>query len=209
MKQFIQDYVRPILIVLTFLALLVSNNWPPAPSKKVAGPPAILQQDMLASQTASLKETVSPGSKPVMRLKIPKINVDAAVEHLGLTQAGDMDNPKDPGKAGWFQNGPRPGESGSAVIAGHRSWLINGQAAVFDNLDKLRAGDIIFVEMQDGSTYSYVVRHSNLYDPEVVAPEVFSSESGSHLNLIASAGTWNEKTKAATKRLVVFTDLTN
>lgn len=209
MKQFSKAHLKSLAVVLPFLALILLGNGPLTFSKHGAGPQTSLKEVVLATQTATVKETRAPDSQLVMRLKIPKIKVDAPVEHLGLTPTGDMDNPKDPSKAGWYKFGTRPGNQGSAVMAGHRSWMLNGQVAVFDNLDKLRTGDSVFIEIQGGPTYSYVVSRSNIYDPEEVAPEVFSSTTGSHLNLIASAGTWNEKTKAATKRLVVFTDLTN
>jgi len=68
-----------------------------------------------------------------VRLKIPKINVDSAFEYVGLTPQGAMDVPKGPAEVGWFKLGTRPGEIGSAVVAGHSGWK-NGIPAVFDNL---------------------------------------------------------------------------
>src|SRR5665647_1830768 len=53
-----------------------------------------------------------------VRLKIPTINVDATVESVGLTPDGDMDLPKDPDDVAWYELA-RPGEDGSAVMAGH------------------------------------------------------------------------------------------
>lgn len=45
------------------------------------------------------------------------IGVDASVVSVGITPDGEMDIPKDPAHVAWFKFGPRPGESGSAVIA--------------------------------------------------------------------------------------------
>jgi len=69
---------------------------------------------------------------------IPSINIDAAIEYVGLTSNGAMAVPKGPNDVGWFELGPRPGDIGSAVIAGHDGWK-DGIPAVFDNLSKLVA----------------------------------------------------------------------
>jgi len=141
-----------------------------------------------------------------MRLKIPSIKVDAAIEHLSLTSEGAMAAPEGFDNVAWFSLGPRPGQIGSALIAGHRSW-INGKAAVFDNLDKLKKGDNLYIEDDKGTSISFVVRESRTYNPEEDVPDVFYQSNGNHLNLIASAGDWDNSQKSATKRLVVFADI--
>lgn len=74
------------------------------------------------------QKPVNPGllASPV-RLKIPKINIDAAIESVGLTPEGAMDVPKSHTNVAWFNLGPRPGEQGSAVINGHFGWWKNNQ----------------------------------------------------------------------------------
>jgi hypothetical protein len=59
-----------------------------------------------------------PSGLPV-RLKIPSIGVDARIKPVGLTADGAMDVPAGPADVAWFDLGPRPGEIGSAVVAGH------------------------------------------------------------------------------------------
>src|SRR5687767_14508030 len=71
------------------------------------------------------------------RLKIPKISVDATVEHVGVTSEGDMAVPKSPDNTAWYNPGSRPGEIGSAVINGHYGW-VNSTPAIFDNLHNLQ-----------------------------------------------------------------------
>src|SRR3989338_7815462 len=58
----------------------------------------------------------SRSSLPV-RLKVPKINIDATIEYVGLTPQGAMGVPRGPVNVAWYQLGPRPGEEGSAVLA--------------------------------------------------------------------------------------------
>lgn len=141
-----------------------------------------------------------------MRLKIPNINVDAPIEYAGLTRDGAMGAPKERADVAWFNLGPRPGEIGDAVFAGHFGWK-NAKASAFDNLYKLHKGDSLYVEDDKGAIIAFVVRESRKYDPHADASDVFGAHDGKpHLNLITCKGVWNKVSKSYSERLVVFTD---
>lgn len=141
-----------------------------------------------------------------VRLTIPKIKVDAAFEYVGLTKTGEMDIPKAPLNVGWYDLGPRPGERGIAVIAGHYGWK-NNRPAVFDNLHKLLDGDKLYVEDDKGVTMTFVIRKIRTYGENEDATSVFVSEDGKvHLNLITCEGVWSEHNKSYSSRLVIFSD---
>jgi LPXTG-site transpeptidase (sortase) family protein len=141
------------------------------------------------------------------RLKIPSIAVDANILSVGLAADGSMDAPKDAAEVAWFNLGERPGNLGSAVITGHYGTWKNGNSSVFDNLHKLKKGDRIYVEDDNGATVSFIVRESRSYDPAADATDVFSSDDErSHLNIITCEGIWNEDAESFSKRLVVFAD---
>ncbi len=141
-----------------------------------------------------------------VRLTIPKISVDAAIEPVGLTGEGAMSVPKGPDDTAWFSQGTRPGEIGSAVIDGHSGWK-DGIPAVFDNLNRLRIGDTILVMDGRGVTFTFVVRKVKTYDPKADASDVFSSNDGKvHLNLITCEGTWDPISRTSSERLIVFAD---
>lgn len=142
-----------------------------------------------------------------VRLKIPTINVNAAVEYVGFTPRRALDVPKNPEDVGWFKLGPRPGEKGSAVIDGHVDGE-NGKAGVFVNLYKLKKGDKIYVEDGKGISIVFVVREKRIYDPEY-SGDVFSRNDGYYLNLITCDGVWDGVKKSYSKRLVVFSDIAN
>lgn len=141
-----------------------------------------------------------------VRIKIPSINIDAPVEYVGFTSNGAMDVPKGPVNVAWFNLGPRPGENGSAIIAGHYGWK-NNIPAVFDNLHKLNKGDKISIEDENEVVITFVVREIRTYSKDETVPYVFSSNDGkAHLNLITCIGVWNKAEKTYSERLVVFTD---
>jgi len=168
-------------------------------SNQIDGQPAKSIQTVTPIKTTSL-------GLPV-RLKIPKIKLDARLESVGLTFDGAMEVPKGPSNAAWFNLGPRPGERGSAVIDGHFGRWKNGQPTVFNNLYKLRKGDKIYVKDKKGATVAFVVRELRSYGGSDDASDVFgSSDSRAHLNLITCEGVWDKVSKSYSKRLVVFTD---
>ncbi len=189
------------IIVLSGLTLFLSLLFYSTPQSPIQNDSALVVENVA---TISNPEQASSGF-PV-RLKIPSINIDVPIEYVGLTSDGAMDVPKERTNVAWFNLGPRPGESGSAVIAGHYGRK-NEKASVFDNLYKLRKGDKLYIEDDKGVIVSFVVRESQRYDPNDDASDVFGSNDGkSHLNLITCEGVWDKVSKTYSKRLVVFTD---
>jgi sortase A len=139
------------------------------------------------------------------RLKIPSIDVDTDIEHLGNTSKGDMEAPKSHTVAGWYKYRAIPGDTGSAVIAGHVIG-IKGQSGVFAHLGKLQKGDKIEVVDAKGQTAAFTVRETRNYKQTDQPDEVFNSPNGTHLNLITCAGEWDAVNKRYMQRLVVFAD---
>jgi LPXTG-site transpeptidase (sortase) family protein len=192
-------------VILCFLALQRQSNYlnqtlatQPVPTVKSA------QTQLPSSAVAEAVE--QPSAAFGLQLKIPKINVDAAVEEVGLTQTGDVGVPANPINAAWFKYGPQPGEIGNSVIDGHSGWQ-NKVPTVFNNLSRLRPGDKIYVEDKEGVVIAFVVRESRSYLPDADASDVFTSSDGkAHLNLITCAGAWDPAKKSYPDRLVVFAD---
>lgn len=139
------------------------------------------------------------------RLLIPKINVNAAIQHLGLTTSGAMDVPNNNRDVGWYQLGANPGDRGSAVIAGHLG--PNGSSGIFQDLNELAIGDKVYIRDGLGSMTTFVVWQKKIYDPDAQPTEVFNEQVGIHLNLITCDGKWDFKRQSYGKRLVVFTSI--
>ncbi len=153
------------------------------------------------------KETSNIGF-PV-RVKIPNINVDAKFQYTGLKSDGEMEGPTGIVDVGWYKNSERPGEEGDSVITGHLAQVRKGKvikSGVFKDLNKLVAGDKIYVEDNRGVTVTFIVRESRQYNADATAPEVFTSIDGAHLNLITCDGVWDQAKKSYSKRLVIFAD---
>jgi sortase A len=143
------------------------------------------------------------------RLKIPVINIDTKIQHVGLVSdgSGEMDVPSNFTEVGWYQHGVRPGMSGSAVIAGHLNGK-NVSRAVFYDLDKLEIGDEIIILDTNQNELVFQVLKIESYPFEAPTTEVFLNDDGQkRLNLITCGGEWLSEDKSYDKRTVVFTEL--
>lgn len=146
-----------------------------------------------------------PQGLPV-RLEIPIIGVNSAVEDAFITPEGRMDVPAGSKNVAWFALGPNPGEIGSSVIGGHFG-INDGVKFVFYDLDKLREGDHVYIKDDDGNTLTFIVRKIELFGRNDEATTVFTSDDGlAHLNLITCEGIWNRVDDSYPERRVVFTD---
>lgn len=170
---------------------------------------AIQAQNVSKGSQENSQTVILPTSKerlgiPV-RIKIASINVHTEIERVNVTSNGDMETPNNAINVGWFQLGPRPGEKGNAVIAGHYTGE-NGEAGVFHELSHVKVGDVLSVDDSNGNSIFFTVREIRLYDPGF-ADDVFRESDGIHLNLITCDGVWDGEKNSYDKRLVVFTDL--
>lgn len=146
-----------------------------------------------------------PQGLPV-RLQIPIIGVDSAIEDALITPDGRMDVPAGSVNVAWFALGPHPGQVGSAVIGGHFG-INNNVPFVFYNLDKLKVGDKVYIVNDKSDTLAFVVRSIKSFDRNADATTVFTSNDGlAHLNLITCEGMWNQVNGTYPLRLVIFTD---
>jgi len=194
-KLFISITVPIISLCISFL--LFYTFMPRATSTK-----AVVTQ-VNTTQPVVTTSSVTPPTK----MRIDSIKVAAAVYPVGIAANGDMDIKEDPTELAWYQLGPKPGEEGSAVVAGHYGWK-DGVPSVFNDLNKLTKGDTVTSVGSDGKVKTFTVTHTALYAPNQDATAVFRSDDGkSHLNLVTCQGSWNKSAQSYTERLVVFTDL--
>ena len=193
--------IRPIaIIVLTLLLITLA-----AKSYNRLAPAENVPSEVKSVGTEAVKTNDNLFGEPD-RLVIPKIGVDTNIVQVGLTEFGDMDAPQTDEESGWYKYGARPGNVGSAVIAGHLGASGN---AVFRKLYQLVEGDTIFVTDNQGQKATFIVTGTRMYDKEAAPSEVFTSTSGAHLNLITCEGSWEAAQSTYSQRLVVFTDKLN
>jgi sortase (surface protein transpeptidase) len=132
--------------------------------------------------------TVPPRVVPA-RLQIPAIGLDAAVVPVGLDQDGAMEIPP-PADAGWYELGPSPGESGSAVLAAHIDF--NGRPGAFFHLRSLPVGAEVVVLGEDGigRTFTVATREQVPKD-QIDLGRYFTGTGPPRLSLITCGGAFD------------------
>jgi len=183
---------------LTAPASAPSSAAPAAPSAAPASTPA----PSLAPATPAPQPPAIP-----TRLRIPAINVDAAVEQLGEAPDGSMEAPTKWEDVGWFDRGFLPGQPGSAVIAGHLDSTTD--RAVFWDLGRLKPNDEVIVDMSNQTELHFTVLSQATY-PYDKAPlqQIFGPASKPLLNLVTCHGTFDRASSNYDQRLVVYTQET-
>jgi Sortase domain len=160
----------------------------PPPTGMVAGPPR---------SATPVKVT-----RPVY-LSIPVIGVRTRLIRLGLTAQGTLQVPDSTSVAGWYTGSPRPGQVGSAIIAGHiDSYLGPG---VFFRLRLLRPGNRIYVRHANGTltVFRVYAKHFYLKD-HFPTQQVYGPAPVPELRLITCGGTFDPAIGSYLSNVVVY-----
>ncbi|MFJ4483686.1 class F sortase [Streptomyces longwoodensis] len=123
------------------------------------------------------------------RLLLPRLDLSAAVDPVGVADDGTVVVPRDPRRVGWYRFSPRPGASGgSSVIVGHVDSDDRG-LGVLVALADVRAGDRVGVERADGSRVDYrVVSRRTVAKEALAASGAFRTEGPAVLTLVTCTG---------------------
>lgn len=134
-----------------------------------------------------------------VQVVIPALRVTDEVVPVGLCETkapprcekgiGEMELPEVT-ETGWYRLGPRPGELGRAILAGHVDW--RGTPGAFKQLGALRSGDLIRTTDAAG-----IEREWRVYDVHQIpkrdyaaraVPLLFGEAQGPELALVTCSG---------------------
>jgi len=142
------------------------------------------------------------GADPV-RIRIPAIGVDAPVQPLTVDQNGVLPPPDTYDDAGWWRDGPEPGQRGPAVIAGHVD--SKRGPAVFFRLPDLGRGDQILVDRADGTTVMFATQRIERHGKSAFPTDaVYGDTPDSQLRLITCGGKFDRKAHSYVDNVIVF-----
>jgi hypothetical protein len=204
---------RPVMIALVALAVLVSGcaaaptttSTEGADSPPTTARPAHQQPPPDTGSHAPPRAevpTVPRDARP-QAVVIPKIGVAAPLIRLGLQPNRRMQVPKDYSEAGWYTGGPRPGELGPAVIAGHVD--SKRGPAVFYRLRELRQGDSVVVRYSGGLQVRFRVERTERH-PKGTFPtgRVYGDTAGAKLRLITCGGEFDRASGHYRDNVIAF-----
>ena len=191
------------------VGLQPSGGPPQPPISALASTPSLTSA--LTSGTArdavGLSAKFLSRSRPV-GIAIASIGVDAqTLVTLGKQADGSLQVPTDFGKAGWYTDGPTPGQFGPAVIVGHVD-STNGPG-IFYKLGALRPGATVSVVRADGSTARFIVDMVARYPKDRFPTNTVYGDTTqrAELRLITCGGGFDTKSGHYLDNVVAFAHL--
>jgi hypothetical protein len=146
-------------------------------------------------------------SRPV-RLTIPSIKVEAPLLEVGLAKDGSVDVPplNRHKEAGWFRDGPTPGQFGPSLIVGHAD--TRSGPSVFHRLGSMEPGQKIEVLRQDRRIAVFEVNSvENFGKAKLPIQRVYGDFSRPSLRLVTCGGTWLGGKEGYSDNVIVFASL--
>ncbi|WP_210589412.1 class F sortase [Streptomyces sp. GESEQ-35] len=195
-------------IAAVTVTALCSGAWLLSSGTRTHAPPQPSTGE--AHAEASVRQSTAPGlpPSPPDRIRIPSIRVNAPLMGLGLTRTGSLDVPPAAEKnlAGWYEDGTTPGETGTAIVAGH---VDNTDGpAVFYGLGALRKGSTVEVDRRDGGVALFTVDAVEVYGAKDFPDEkVYGAARRPELRVITCGGGYS-RTTGYQGNVVVFAHLT-
>ncbi|TCB95847.1 class F sortase [Micromonospora zingiberis] len=193
----------PVLVIGTLMLLIITMLG----VERMTGIGLLPDRFIAGLAPPPKKFPVLPASQPV-GIEINKIRLAAPVHNVGVAPDGSIAAPtaERAQEAGWYDQGPTPGQYGPAVIVGHVDTSTG--PAVFQNLRQLRAGDRVEVARSDGSVAVFEVDRAGRYDKEALpADEVFGDFTRPQLRLITCGGRWVGGETGYADNVIVFASL--
>jgi sortase (surface protein transpeptidase) len=173
----------------------------------LSGSPTNLDGSAVAPAAPNLDLSASPTAAPSLvgvptRVDIPSIGVHASIVPLGLGTNGVIQVPDNFVQAGWYSGGPRPGDSGPAVILGHVDSFRG--PAVFFELKDLQPGATITVTSSTGTEAFTVDTVEKYPKTEFPTQEVYGPVTDRALRLVTCGGKFDETHHSYLSNVIVF-----
>ncbi len=196
----------PTALVLTgTVGTTTVGQVPPTASTPATPPsaaPAPVEHDRPAIGAAS--STSGPVARPARPSQLGLPGTDAPLVPVGLEPEGGMALPEDVTEVGWYELGVRPGEAGTAVLAGHVDSREQGPGALFD-ARRLQLDDEVTVTLADGEVQRWEVSGRTSYaKTELPVDELFVRGGPVRLALITCGGDFDPATRSYEENVVVL-----
>ena len=144
-------------------------------------------------------------SAPPVSLVVPALHLDTRLVGLHPGRDGTLQVDEDASRAGWYADGPAPGDPGPAVLAGHVSNLAG--PGVFADVGRLHAGDRVDIRRADGTSIAFAVTEVRTYAKRDFPTErVYASTGTAALRLITCGGAVDPATGRYRSNTIVFAD---
>ena len=152
--------------------------------------------DNVRSVTAEPPELAEPAA-----VRVPALGIEAQLQPLGLDRHTRLRSPAY-GRAGWYADGPEPGEPGAAVIAGH---VDGNRPRRFATLARAWRGQRVLVNHRDGAVSAFrIVDVARFPQRKLPTHRVYADARRPVLRLITCGGEYDEEAGRYLDNVVVF-----
>jgi sortase (surface protein transpeptidase) len=141
-----------------------------------------------------------------VRIAVPALGIDAAVDPVGVDPDGQMAIPADVGRVGWYRFGPVPGTPGSAVVAGHVDDAEQG-LGILARLREAAAGQEVVVTDAEGTTSRWrVVSRELITKAALPLDRIFARSGPPRLVLLTCGGPFLPEYRSYRDNVVVVAE---
>jgi hypothetical protein len=201
-----QAYARTVsLASLALAAVAVLTGAQPEATARTAPAGATPSAAAPARADTFRSARTYPTVAAPVRLRIRALRVDSTLQRLGRQDDGTVAVPERADVAGWYEDGPRPGQPGPAVILGHVDSRTG--PGVFVDLSKLKRGTEIRVDRADGSTVTFRVRKvAQTAKTRFPTDLVYAPSLDPSLRLVTCGGSFDRTRGSYRDNVIVYAD---
>lgn len=165
---------------------IIDDFFNPYPGIEASSMDAYFYPNRSQEAGQTLKEVKTNYTDKQSAIEIPKISVSAPIIFSNSTDIALIKKDLDRGVA-YYPGSVYPGQIGQTVILGHSAppgWPKIKYDWVFNDLDQLSPGDIIFIDLNN-KQYTYIVKKKSIIDKGAEIPLLESSANNNVLTLIS------------------------
>lgn len=169
---------------------------PAAPSTVVTDVPV---------RDADLSSLDVTAATPPSLLTVDALGIALPVDEVGVAADGQMEVPPLADRAGWYRFGAAPGAaSGTVVIAAHVDSVASEGLGPFARLAEAQPGDVVAVDLTDGTRLEYeVTSTAKVPKTDVAWADVFDRDDAHRLVLITCGGAFRPDVRSYADNVIV------
>ncbi|MBL8775328.1 MAG: sortase [Acidimicrobiales bacterium] len=184
----------------TVLALLLlASGCAPKPQAE-STPPTAPAEPTATTVTPSPDEGEHVGLPAFV--SAPTADIDGAITPVDRDAGASLPDDLRGDAVAWFEGSARPGELGTALLAGHVVW--GGSDGVFADLDQLDLGSPVIVDDELGERHPFTVQGWATIPKGALDPGLFSFSPEPRLLLVTCTGPIDQSRGLRTSNLLVW-----
>jgi len=195
-------YARTVVLAALGLLLTAGLTGSPPPTARPGSPE-------LMTTTPGVETFRSVRTYPVVaapvRLRIPGLHITSRLLRLDRLPDGTVAVPDRADVAGWFEQGPRPGQPGPAVILGHVD--SRRGPGIFLDLALAKPGTAVHIDRADRTTVTFrVTGVSRVPKDHFPTALVYAPTLEPTLRLVTCGGTFDRVRRSYRDNVIVFAE---